>query len=249
MNNLKLDKPIVFFDLETTGVDTGKDQICQFSFVKISPDGEITKYTKLVKPSIPIPQVTTDVHGITNEMVKDEDPFSFYITRILSSIANCYLSGYNIRRFDIPLLAAEAERAGHKEHGLYDMEIIDVYPLYNEYRSHKLIAAVLDLCGRDLEDAHDAEADVMGTIDVLDALASKWEIDDPAELVKKSTPEGFADFAGKLALDDDGNVIYAIGKDKGKRLKDEPGFAYWMLNKDFPEETKNVIRKELKIAT
>jgi DNA polymerase-3 subunit epsilon len=246
MKHLKLDRPIVSFDLETTGIDTENDYIVQFNFTKIYPNGDINKYTRLVKPPISIPGGASEVHGITDEKVKYAKPFSYYAPKILAGIKGCYLAGYNTRRFDVPLLARELERNRFKDHDLYEMDHIDVMVLYGLYRPKTLVAAVMDLCGYDLEGAHDAEADVLGTIDVLDALAKHWEVDNPMEMAERSKPEGTADFAGKLFKDESGFLVYNIGKDKGKRIVDEPGFGRWMLNKDFPEQTKSMIRKELR---
>ena len=246
MKNLKIEKPIISFDLETTGVDVAKDRIVQYSFIKIMPDGTEEKKTALVNPGIPIPEGASAVHGIYDKDVKDAKMFSMIAPYILPWIDKSIMAGYNIINFDIPLLATEFERVGISDHGLYEMDMIDAMVLYGEYRPRTLVAATKDVCGKDISDsAHDAEIDTLATIDVIDGLSDLMELD-VAGMLLKSKPEDMVDFAKKLKYDDDGEVIYNIGKDRGSRVKDNPGFARWMLGKDFPPQTKKIINELLK---
>jgi DNA polymerase-3 subunit epsilon len=243
-------RDIVCFDLETTGVDTQKDRIVQYCFIKLTYDEKHDEYNREVKtayinPGIPIPKEATEVHKITDDMVKKSHMFSVVAPYILPWIKGCVIMGYNSIRFDVPLLATEFERAGIPDHGLYDMDMIDAMVLYREYRPATLIAAAMDLLGKDIEgEAHDAEVDVSATIDVVDALRLELVCTEE-DLIKKSRPEGMVDFAGKLKLNDDGDVIYAIGKAKGKRVIDDKGFGQWMLKNDFPKETKDKLKELL----
>ena len=246
--NDKENPTIVCFDLETTGVDTSKDRIVQYCFIKLTPDGESYKKevkTAYVNPGIPIPKEAGDVHGITDEMVADAHKFSVIAPYILPWIEGSMLMHFNGRNFDVPMLATEFERAGIKDHGLYDMPGIDVMMMYREYRSHSLIAAAKDVCDQDIEeDAHDAQVDVQATIDVADGLRKLMGLT-LEEMALKSIPEGSVDFAGKLKLDEDGEVVYAIGKSKGVRVSDDPGFGKWMLKNDFPNQTKRILKELL----
>lgn len=238
----------VAFDLETTGVDTNNDRIVQYCFIKLTPDGEsVRREVKkaYVNPGIKIPKGATDVHGITDEMVSKARLFSEIAPYILPWIEGATLMHFNGRNFDVPLLATEFERAGIKDHGLYDMPGIDVMMMYRQYRSHSLVAAAKDVCGLDIEDsAHDAQVDVQATIDVADGLRRLMNLTFD-EMALKSIPEGAVDFAGKLKLDEEGEVIYTIGKAKGTRVLDDPGFGRWMLKEDFPSQTKQILRKLL----
>lgn len=243
-------RTFVALDFETTGVNTNTDRIVQYCFIKLTPDRDghslVHEVRKgLVNPGMPIPKEATEVHHITDEMVKDARTFSKMAPHILPWLSGSTLVHFNGRNFDIPLLATEFERVGMPDHGLYDMPMIDVMILYRQYRSHSLSAAFKDVCGKDIgEDAHDAQVDVEATIDVMRGLSTLMGMSFD-EMALKSIPEGYVDFAGKLKLDDDGCVIYTIGKAKGVRVLDDPGFGKWMLKEDFPNQTKQILRKLL----
>jgi DNA polymerase-3 subunit epsilon len=220
-------------------VDTGKDRIVQYCFIKKGKKDEVL--TGLVNPGIPIPKGASDVHGITDDMVKDADTFNYHVNAISSFIEGCYLSGYNIRRFDVPLLVAEFKRHGYPEgDAIYKMDMIDAMVLYSQYRPKTLSAAYKDLTGEELKDAHDAEVDVAGTHCVIEKLAEKMCLG-LDEMVEASTPEGFVDFAGKLKMNENGDICFAFGKWKDTPVQQEQSYAEWMLRSDFPEETKEII--------
>ena len=243
----KKKKDFVAFDLETTGVDTAKDRIVQYCFIKIPADGSKWEVkTKKVNPGMPIPEGASDVHGIYDKDVEEANMFSIIAPHILPWIKDCILVHYNGIGFDVPLLATEFERAGFMDHGLYEAEMIDVMVLYRQYRSHSLIAAAKDLCDEDIEDsAHDAEVDVRATMKVLSALMDKQKIG-VKEAMSNSFSEDHVDFAGKLKIDEDGDPCYAIGKAKGVKVADDPGFGKWMLKQDFPTQTKKILKQLLK---
>jgi DNA polymerase-3 subunit epsilon len=238
----------IAFDLETTGVDTQKDRIVQYCFIKMEHGKEWEVKTALVNPGIPIPEGASDVHGIKDEDVKKKHMFSAIAPHLLPWLQpeDAILMHFNGIGFDVPLLATEFERAGFKDHGLYDMKQIDGMVLYRNYRKHSLIAALKDLTGKDLEDAHEAKADVEATIEVIKALMSKQEltVDDAAS---ESIPEDMVDFAGKLKLNDDGEPCYNIGKAKGTPVVEDKGFGEWMLKQDFPTETKKKVKELLNL--
>jgi DNA polymerase-3 subunit epsilon len=249
MNNFE-GKPFITFDLETTGVNTAEDRIVQYCFIKVTQgeNGEFNEEVKTayVNPGVPIPKEASDVHGITDEMVKGAHKFSVIAPYMLPWIKDAVILGYNQINFDVPLLATEFERAGISDHGLYDAPMIDAMKLYAQYRERTLTAAFEDVTGEKMsEDAHDAEVDVRATNDVIDGLRDKLNMSF-AEMAAKSIPEDMVDFAGKLKYNDNGDVVYAIGKAKGTRVVDDPGFGDWMLKNDFPNQTKKILREILK---
>jgi len=243
----KEEKPtFIAFDLETTGVDTSKDRIVQYCFIKMGSGKEWEVKKALVNPGIPIPKGASDVHGIKDEDVAKARMFSEIAPYLLPWLDGAILMHFNGIGFDVPLLATEFERAGYMDHGLYNAKMIDGMVLYRKYRSHSLIAAAKDISNEDIEEsAHDAEVDVRATIGVIKGLMGKLSLT-ASEACVQSFSDGHVDFAGKLKLDEDGHPTYAIGKAKGSRVIDDPGFGEWMLKNDFPTETKNILKQILK---
>lgn len=248
MKNFSLDKPIAFFDIESTGTNTETDRIVELSILKLFPDGTTEIKTRRINPETPIHLKATEVHGITNEMVKDEPTFKQLAQSIKDLLEDCHLAGYNCLQFDIPLLAAEFKRVG-VEHDLFERKIIDGMMLFKRILPHTLTSAYKYFLDKDLEDAHSAQADIEATAEVIihqidnypDVVGTTLD-----EVCAASRYDGTVDLAGKIGIDDDGDYIYNIGKDKGKKIKDEPGFAQWMLTKDFPEETVIHLKRILK---
>lgn len=233
---------IIFFDLETTGVSITKDRIVQLSAIKVNQDMQIIDKKKiLVNPTIPIPKEASDVHHITDEMVKDCPRFKSYSKAVFEFFKDCILAGFNIKNFDVPLLAEEFAREGLDFN--FDIKIIDAYQIFIQKEKRDLASAVKFYCGYDIEGAHDAEVDNKATIDVLSGqmFAYGMSLNECIEFCKTET----LDFAGKIGLKD-GEPIYTFGKDKGKKVRDEPGFARWMLSQDFSSNTKSIIRDILK---
>jgi len=243
---LKLTRPIVFFDLETTGIDVVNDRIVELCMVKISPDGSRLTGTRRFNPLMPIPPEASAVHGITNDDVKDCPTFADRATQVAQFIADCDLAGYNSNRFDIPLLVEELARCG--VHIATDnVKMIDVQTIFYKKEPRTLVAAVQKYCGRELEDAHAAEADVLATIDVLEAQLELYD-DLPntvEELSEFSKMNNNVDLAGKVIINDDGDTVFTFGKYVGqnvkKTFKADPSYYNWILKSNFTANTKSVL--------
>ena len=243
---LKLTRPIVFFDLETTGVDVVNDRIVELCMVKISPDGSRLTGTRRFNPLIPIPNEAAAVHGITNDDVRDCPTFAQRATQIAQFIEDCDLAGYNSNRFDIPLLVEELNRAGvHID--IDNVKMVDVQTIFYKKEPRTLVAAVQKYCGRDLENAHAAEADVLATIDVLEAQLEFYDDlpDTVEELAEFSKMNNNVDLAGKVIVNDDGNTVFTFGKYAGhdvkKTFKADPSYYNWILKSNFTANTKSVL--------
>ncbi len=243
---LKLNKPICFFDLETTGIDIGKDRIVEISILKVFPNGTTESKTWLVNPTIPIPATTTAVHGITNEKVANEPNFKELATQIHAMIKDSDLGGFNSDRFDIPLLAEELLRAG-VDFDMKNSVSVDVQTLFHKKEERTLSAAYKFYCNQSLENAHSAEADTMATYEILKAQLDRYpDLENNIKSLSEfTTRKKIVDFAGMIAIDKDGDEIFTFGKHKGakveKVLENEPGYYSWIQNADFPLYTKKVL--------
>jgi DNA polymerase-3 subunit epsilon len=243
---LNLNKPICFFDLETTGINITKDRIVEISILKVNPDGSEEKKTWLVNPEMPIPEVVVAVHGITNEKVANELTFKELAKEINSWIKDADLGGFNSNRFDIPLLAEEMLRAG-VDFDMKNRQSVDVQTIFHKMEQRTLTAAFKFYCDKSLEDAHSAEADTMATYEVLKAQLDRYDDleNDTAFLADFSSRKKIADFAGFIAYDKEGDECFSFGKHKGKKvteiLEKEPGYFGWLLSADFPLYTKKVL--------
>ncbi len=245
---LKLEKPIVFFDLETTGVQVAKDRIVEISILKVFPNGNKESKTWLVNPTIPIPKEAAEIHGITDEKVMNEPTFKQLSSEISALLHNCDLAGYNSNKFDIPLLAEEFLRSG-VDFDMKNRKAIDVQNIFHKMEQRTLIAAYKFYCNKDLTDAHSAEADTTATYEVLLAQLQKYdEIENNVEFLTDFSQRGgkFADMAGFIRYNAEGEEILSFGKYKGKTLKaiweENPGYFSWINQADFPLYTKNVMR-------
>lgn len=244
---LNLKRPIVFFDLETTGVDVVKDRIVEICLLKIHPSGEEETHTWLVNPERNIPEEVIKVHGITNEAVADKPIFKDLAKRVYDLVKDSDLAGYNSNKFDIPVLAEEFLRAGID----FDMGkrvAVDVQNIFHRMEQRTLVAAYKFYCKQELVDAHSAEADVRATYEVLKAQLDRYPEDlenDINALSAFSNRQNVADFAGFIAYNDDGIEFFTFGKYKGKLVEDvlnsDPGYFGWMQNADFPLYTKKVL--------
>lgn len=244
---LNLKRPIVFFDLETTGVDVVKDRIVEICLLKIHPSGEEETHTWLVNPERNIPEEVIKVHGITNEAVADKPIFKDLAKRVYDLVKDSDLAGYNSNKFDIPVLAEEFLRAGID----FDMGkrvAVDVQNIFHRMEQRTLVAAYKFYCKQELVDAHSAEADVRATYEVLKAQLDRYPEDlenDINALSAFSNRQNVADFAGFIAYNDDGIEFFTFGKYKGKFVEDvlnsDPGYFGWMQNADFPLYTKKVL--------
>ena len=243
---LNLNKPICFFDLETTGINITKDRIVEISILKVNPDGSEEKKTWLVNPEMSIPEVVVAVHGITNEKVANEPTFKELAKEINSWIKDADLGGFNSNRFDIPLLAEEMLRAG-VDFDMKNRQSVDVQTIFHKMEQRTLTAAFKFYCDKSLEDAHSAEADTMATYEVLKAQLDRYDDleNDTAFLADFSSRKKLADFAGFIAYDKEGDECFSFGKHKGKKvteiLEKEPGYFGWLLSADFPLYTKKVL--------
>ena len=243
---LNLTKPICFFDLEATGTNLAKDRIVEIAILKIFPNGNKESKTWLVNPEIKIPEEVVAIHGISNEKVADEPTFKELSSRIYEMIKGCDLAGYNSNRFDIPLLVEELLRAGI-DFEMKNVVAVDVQTIFHKKEQRTLSAAYQFYCGKNLEDAHTAEADTNATYEVLKSQLERYEDleNDIKYLADYSARKRFADFAGFVVYDKKGEEVFGFGKFKGKNvaevLEKEPGYYGWIQNADFPLYTKRVL--------
>jgi DNA polymerase III subunit epsilon len=240
---LQLTRPIAFIDLETTGVSLSTDRIVEIAVIKLLPDGTRQVKRKLLNPQMPIPKVTSDIHGITDEMVKDAPTFKQAANEIKVFIEGCDLGGYNSNRFDVPILMEEFLRAGI-EVDLSKRKMVDVQHIFYTMEPRTLTAAYKFFCEKELVDAHSAEADVSATIDVFLAQLKKYKnLGNTVESVLGAIgEEKIVDYARRFSFDDKGVEIFNFGKYKGRSvaevLKAEPQYYDWMMRGDFPLHTK-----------
>ena len=245
---LKLNKPIIFFDLETTGINIAKDKIVEISILKIHPNGNKESKTWLVNPEMEIPKEASDIHGITNERVITEPTFKELAKEICNMIKGCDLAGFNSNRFDIPLLAEEMLRA-EQDFDMKDRVAIDVQVIFHKKEERTLSAGYKFYCGKDLHDAHSAEVDTMATYEILKAQLDKYDDleNDVKFLDEFSTFRKRADLAGFIQFDEDEDEVFTFGKYKGRKvaeiLKKDKGYFSWIQNADFPLYTKKALAK------
>jgi len=248
MHNLKLNRPIVFLDIESTGINVGSDRIVEISFLKVHPNGDEKVQTWRINPTIPIPKETSEIHGIYDDDVANEPTFAGRAKDIAAFIKGCDLGGYNSNKFDIPMLAEEFARANY-EIDLKKSKFIDVQVVFFKKEPRTLSAAYKFYCQKSLENAHTAEADVKATWEVFKAQLEKYDSlgDTIDELSKFSSNSDAADFAGRIVFNKDGEEVFNFGKHKGKKVIDvfgkESSYYNWMMRGDFPEYTKRVITR------
>ncbi|MGY5850223.1 exonuclease domain-containing protein [Salegentibacter sp. F14] len=243
---LNLTKPICFFDLEATGTNLAKDRIVEIAILKIYPNGNKESKTWLVNPEMTIPEEVIAIHGITNEKVADEPTFKELSPKVYEMIKGCDLAGYNSNRFDIPLLVEELLRAGI-DFDMKNVVAVDVQTIFHKKEQRTLSAAYQFYCGKNLENAHTAEADTNATYEVLKSQLERYEDleNDIKFLADFSARKRFADFAGFVVYDKKGDEVFGFGKFKGKNVSEvfekEPGYFGWIQNADFPLYTKRVL--------
>jgi DNA polymerase-3 subunit epsilon len=243
---LNLKNPLVFFDLETTGVNLVKDRIVEISFVKVYPNGKEELKTRRINPGIPIPPESTAIHGITDEDVKNCPTFKEIARSLATQIEGCDLAGFNSNRFDIPMLAEEFLRAD-VDIDLNRRKFVDVQTIFHKMEQRTLAAAYKFYCGKDLENAHTAEADTLATYEVLKAQLDRYpELqNDINYLSRYSSFSNNADFAGRIIYNDKKEEVINFGKYKGQLvkevLKSDPSYYAWIMNGDFTLNTKKVL--------
>ena len=240
---LQLTRPIAFIDLETTGINLSTDRIVEIAIIKIMPDETRQVKRKLINPEMSIPKESSDVHGITDEMVKDAPTFKQAGNEIKQFLDNCDLGGYNSNRFDIPLLMEEFLRAG-MDVDLSNRKMVDVQHIFYTMEPRTLSAAYKFYCQKDLTNAHSAEADVSATIEVLFSQMDRYkQLGGSVESILGVIGEDkIVDYARRFSYDERGVEVFNFGKYKGKSvgdvLKNEPHYYDWMMKGDFPLHTK-----------
>ncbi|SMG37865.1 DNA polymerase-3 subunit epsilon [Marivirga sericea] len=252
---LKLKNPLVIFDLETTGTNVVQDRIVEYSFVKVMPDGDIIKNTERINPERPIPVETSLIHGIYDKDVKDKPAFKSVAKELSAFLHGCDLAGFNILKFDVPVLVEEFLRAD-VDFDISKRKLLDAQKIFHMMEKRTLTAAYKFYCDKDLVDAHSAEADTLATLEVLDAQIKRYEgeslkdlkgktigtIENNVETLHLITNDNMVDLAGRFVFNDDGIEVFNFGKHKGQAvenvLKKESGYYDWMMKGDFPMDTK-----------
>ncbi|MDR2968619.1 MAG: 3'-5' exonuclease [Tannerellaceae bacterium] len=242
---LKLEAPLVIFDLETTGLNIVTDRIVELSCVKVHPNGKEETQTFRINPEMPISPESTAMHGISDEDVKGCPTFKEIAQSLAVQIEGCDLAGYNSNRFDIPMLAEEFMRA-EVEIDLRNRNFIDVQNIFHKMEQRTLIAAYKFYCNKTLENAHSAEADTLATYEVLKAQLDRYPDlqNDVAFLARFSSYNTHVDYAGRVIYNDEGVECVNFGKYKGKSVAEvfesDPGYYGWIMNGEFPLDTKRV---------
>lgn len=246
---LNLKRPIIFFDLETTGLDIAKDRIVELCYIRVEPNGNEEARSMRINPEMHIPEVASSVHGITDDDVKDCPTFADVAPQLAATFEGCDLAGFNSNRFDLPLLAEEFMKAGVNI-DLSHVQAIDVQNIYHKLEKRTLAAAYKFYCGRDLENAHSALADTQATYEVLQAQLDHYPNDlqnDVDFLAEFSRMNRNIDFTGRFVYDESGKELINFGKYKGKAIKDvlsrDPGYYSWIMQGDFTLNTKQVLTK------
>jgi DNA polymerase-3 subunit epsilon len=247
--SLQLKRPLAFIDLETTGVNLSTDRIVEIAIIKVLPDGTKSVKRKLINPQMPIPKSSSDIHGITNEKVKDAPTFKQAANELKQFIDDSDFSGYNSNRFDIPLLMEEFLRVGITI-DMTNRRMIDVQHIFHMMEKRTLGAAYKFYCEKELIDAHSAEVDATATWEILEAQIDRYEhLGNTLDTILQFTgEEKFVDFARRFIMDNDVEV-FNFGKHKGRPvtevLRTEPQYYDWMMKGDFPLHTKQKLTEIL----
>lgn len=250
---LNLKKPLVFFDLETTGISFSTDRIVQISYIKVMPNGTEKTANFFINPEMHIPEQSTAIHHITDEMVADKPTFREIAQTLANDLTGCDFAGYNSNRFDVPLLIEEFLRAG-VDFDITKCHFIDVQNIFHKKEQRTLVAAYRFYCGKELEDAHSADADTRATYEVLLAQLERYKDDekdpvqnDVAWLEQYSRMNRNVDPAGAFVYNEKEEPVFNFGKHKGKPvlkvLSDEPSYYKWMMDGQFALSTKQVLTK------
>jgi DNA polymerase III subunit epsilon len=249
MSKLALKRPIIFFDLETTGTDHAKDRIVELAFIKLLPDGGRDSMVRRINPGIPIPPEVTAIHGISDADVKDLPGFKHIAHTLYDWMKNCDMGGYNSSKFDLPLLAEEFLRCGINV-DFTERHMIDVQQIFFKMESRTLTAAYSFYCNKELSNAHSAEADILATIEVLEAQLDKYDglVNEVKALHQFTTNDEYVDYARRIVMKD-GHPIFNFGKYKGRKVEEiftsEPQYYDWMMQADFALHTKQKISEIL----
>ena len=260
-----LTRPLVFFDLETTGLNVGKDRIVEISLLKVMPDGEEISRTELINPEIPIPEECSAIHGISDEDVRDKPTFAQIADDLMAFIGDADLAGFNSNKFDVPLLVEEFLRCGRR-FDLRNRYLIDVQNIFHKMEPRNLVAAYKFYCNGDLNDAHHASADTKATCEVLKAQLDRYNgveytdrhskrtympvQNDVKALSAFTTERQTVDLAGHIVMDAQQRPVFNFGKHKSRPVNEvfkvEPAYYDWMMKADFPLYTKEIITQIFK---
>jgi DNA polymerase III subunit epsilon len=261
--NLKI--PLCFFDLETTGINITQDRIIEIAVIKVLPSGEVIRKSNLVNPTIPISPESIAIHGITNEAVSDKPAFKEIAKDYVKFFEGSDLAGFNILKFDVPMLVEEFLRAG-VEFDYSRKKLIDAQKIFHMMEKRTLSAAFKFYCGKEMSNAHSAEADTQATMDVLFAQIERYEnqevtdglgnkvgmIKNDMEELNRLTATEMVDLAGRMVKNEKGEPVFNFGKHKNKPVmtvfKEEPSYYDWMMNGDFPLDTKRRLT-EIKLSS
>ncbi|TCJ13973.1 3'-5' exonuclease [Flaviaesturariibacter flavus] len=245
---LELERPLVFFDLETTGTSVSSDRIIELCAIKLNPDGTQEELHELLNPTIPIPAGATAVHKITDEMVKGKPTFAEKAAEFANFFCNCDLGGYNIRRFDVPMLMEEFHRCKKYPIVVKDVKLVDVMGIFHSKEKRDLAGAVRFYCEREHEGAHGAKADILATIDVLKKQLLRYDDLQPNTSFLHDYLGGgkLVDPSGKFIRNDEGIIVFNFGKHYGRPADSDPDYLQWMMKGDFTVDTKMAIKRILK---
>lgn len=243
---LELGRPLVFFDLETTGANTATDRIVEIYAIRLNKDGTQDELHHLIHPTIAIPQEAINVHGITNEMVADKPTFQDIAAEMAAFFKGCDLAGYNIKRFDVPLLLQEFQRCGRYPINFNEVKLVDVMGIYHSKERRDLSAAVRFYLQQEHTNAHSAKADVQATINILKKQLLLYDDLEPNTnflhdyLSAGSTVDG----SGRFKRNDNGEIIFNFGKHAGQPACTQPDYLKWMIAEgDFAPDTKMVANR------
>ena len=255
-HTLKLKKPIAFIDLETTGINISKDRIVEICIAKANIDGSVDVKTKRVNPGMPIPLESSLIHGIYDEDVKDEPTFRQMAKSLSQFLEGCDLAGFNSNRFDIPMLVEEFLRIDTNIFEIKNRRFVDAQKIFHLMEPRTLGAAYKFYCGKTLENAHSAEVDTLATLEVVCAQVEKYEgvklkdakgeeyepVQNDVDVLHKLSSKNLVDFAQRMILNEKGEVVFNFGKNAGKKVEEvltrEPQYYDWIINNDFPLDTK-----------
>ncbi len=250
---LNLKNPLLFFDIESTGLNVAKDRIVELSLVKVMPDGSKEIKTRRINPTIPISPEAQAVHGISDDDVKDCPTFKQIAKSLAQYMEGCDIAGYNSLKFDIPMLSEEFLRAD-VDFDFRKRHLVDVQNIFHKMEQRTLVAAYRFYCDKDLTNAHSAEADTVATYEVLEAQLDRYGDalkNDIAFLADFSCKNKVVDYAGRMVMNDKDIPIFNFGKHKGRPvvevLKSEPSYYSWMMEGDFPLDTKRKLT-EIKLS-
>ncbi|PTN09948.1 3'-5' exonuclease [Mangrovibacterium marinum] len=256
---LNLKNPLIFLDLETTGINVATDRIVEIALIKVQPDGSEETKEMRINPEMPIPEAASKVHGIYDQDVKDCPTFKEVAKSLAKFMEGCDLAGFNSNRFDIPLLAEEFLRVD-VDVDFKKRKFVDVQAIFHKMEKRTLAAAYKFYCQQELQDAHSAMADTKATYEVLKSQLdmyqdtefedAKGKLSKPIQndvnaLCEFSSYDRNVDFMGRIVYNDKGVEVFNFGKNKGipveKVLREQPGYFGWMMQGEFPLYTKKVL--------